>query len=405
MKIGCPVVGINDSGGARIQEGVVSLGLYGDIFYRNVMAQRRRAADLADHGAVRRRRRLLPRDHRLHGDGRPEVVHVHHRSRRHQDRHRRGRHAGGPRRRAHPQHEVGQRALPGRRTRPTPSTTSRRCCRTCRATTSRTRRPTTSRPMPRDHRRGPRARHVRPRLGQPAVRHAHRDRARRSTTASSSRCRRCSRRTSSCGFGRVEGRSVGRRGQPADAVRRDPRHRRVGEGRALRAHLRRVQRAGADLRRRARLPARHLAGVGRHHPARRQAHLRLRRGDRAQGHRHHPQGVRRRLRRHGLQAPRRRHQPRLADRADRRDGRAGRGQHPLPPRARRRRRRRRATSARSSSQEYEDHLANPYIAAERGYVDSVIPPSYTRSYVVKALRALRTKRQTLPPKKHGNIPL
>ena len=56
-------------------------------------------------------------------------------------------------------------------------------------------------------------------------------------------------------------------------------------------------------------------------------------------------------------------------------------------------------------QEYEDHLANPYIAAERGYVDSVIPPSYTRAYVVKALRALRTKRQTLPPKKHGNIPL
>ncbi|MDQ1618722.1 MAG: propionyl-CoA carboxylase beta chain [Actinomycetota bacterium] len=56
-------------------------------------------------------------------------------------------------------------------------------------------------------------------------------------------------------------------------------------------------------------------------------------------------------------------------------------------------------------QSYEDTLANPYIAAERGYVDSVIPPSYTRSYVVKALRALRTKRETLPPKKHGNIPL
>jgi propionyl-CoA carboxylase beta chain len=55
--------------------------------------------------------------------------------------------------------------------------------------------------------------------------------------------------------------------------------------------------------------------------------------------------------------------------------------------------------------EYEDHLANPYIAAERGYVDSVIPPSYTRSYVAKALRTLRGKRETLPPKKHGNIPL
>jgi propionyl-CoA carboxylase beta chain len=48
--------------------------------------------------------------------------------------------------------------------------------------------------------------------------------------------------------------------------------------------------------------------------------------------------------------------------------------------------------------DYEDQLANPYIAAERGYVDSVIPPSYTRSYVIKALRALRTKRQSLPPK-------
>jgi propionyl-CoA carboxylase beta chain len=55
--------------------------------------------------------------------------------------------------------------------------------------------------------------------------------------------------------------------------------------------------------------------------------------------------------------------------------------------------------------EYEDTLANPYIAAERGYVDSVIPPSYTRSYVIKSLRTLRTKRETLPPKKHGNIPL
>jgi propionyl-CoA/long-chain acyl-CoA carboxylase carboxyl transferase subunit len=56
-------------------------------------------------------------------------------------------------------------------------------------------------------------------------------------------------------------------------------------------------------------------------------------------------------------------------------------------------------------QEYEDTLYNPYIAAERGYVDSVIPPSYTRGYVARALRLLRDKRETLPPKKHGNIPL
>jgi propionyl-CoA carboxylase beta chain len=56
-------------------------------------------------------------------------------------------------------------------------------------------------------------------------------------------------------------------------------------------------------------------------------------------------------------------------------------------------------------QQYEDTLANPYIAAERGYVDAVIPPSQTRAQVTRALRTLRTKRETLPPKKHGNIPL
>jgi propionyl-CoA carboxylase beta chain len=56
-------------------------------------------------------------------------------------------------------------------------------------------------------------------------------------------------------------------------------------------------------------------------------------------------------------------------------------------------------------QEYEDTLVNPYIAAERGYIDSVIPPAHTRSFVIKSLRMLRNKRQALPPKKHGNIPL
>ncbi|KQO41921.1 MULTISPECIES: acyl-CoA carboxylase subunit beta [unclassified Aeromicrobium] len=55
--------------------------------------------------------------------------------------------------------------------------------------------------------------------------------------------------------------------------------------------------------------------------------------------------------------------------------------------------------------EYEDTLCNPYVAAERGYIDGVIEPSQTRAEVTKALRLLRTKRETLPPKKHGNIPL
>ena len=56
-------------------------------------------------------------------------------------------------------------------------------------------------------------------------------------------------------------------------------------------------------------------------------------------------------------------------------------------------------------QEYEDHLANPYLAAERGYVDTVIQPHETRVEIIRALRLLRSKRAILPPKKHGNIPL
>ncbi|HVL84961.1 MAG TPA: acyl-CoA carboxylase subunit beta [Pseudonocardia sp.] len=56
-------------------------------------------------------------------------------------------------------------------------------------------------------------------------------------------------------------------------------------------------------------------------------------------------------------------------------------------------------------QEYEDTLCNPYIAADRGYIDGVIPPSHTRGYVGRALRMLATKREAVPPRKHGNIPL
>ena len=45
------------------------------------------------------------------------------------------------------------------------------------------------------------------------------------------------------------------------------------------------------------------------------------------------------------------------------------------------------------------------LAAERGYIDAVIQPHETRGEIVRALRLLRSKRETLPPKKHGNIPL
>ena len=55
--------------------------------------------------------------------------------------------------------------------------------------------------------------------------------------------------------------------------------------------------------------------------------------------------------------------------------------------------------------EFREKFANPYVAAARGYVDEVIEPRETRPKLIQALRALATKRDTCPPKKHGNIPL
>jgi acetyl-CoA carboxylase carboxyltransferase component len=56
-------------------------------------------------------------------------------------------------------------------------------------------------------------------------------------------------------------------------------------------------------------------------------------------------------------------------------------------------------------EDYQNRFANPYIAAERGYIDDVIEPKETRPALIRALRLARNKRQTLPPRKHGNIPL
>ncbi|MBK6751865.1 MAG: acyl-CoA carboxylase subunit beta [Acidobacteria bacterium] len=55
--------------------------------------------------------------------------------------------------------------------------------------------------------------------------------------------------------------------------------------------------------------------------------------------------------------------------------------------------------------EFEDKFANPYVAAERGYIDEVIEPRFTRPKLIRALSMLQNKRDTNPPKKHGNIPL
>ncbi|MBN2366554.1 MAG: acyl-CoA carboxylase subunit beta [Calditrichaeota bacterium] len=61
--------------------------------------------------------------------------------------------------------------------------------------------------------------------------------------------------------------------------------------------------------------------------------------------------------------------------------------------------------ARELEEDYKDKFANPYVAAKRGYVDDIIEPRRTRFRIIKALEMLKNKRDTLPMKKHGNIPL
>ncbi len=56
-------------------------------------------------------------------------------------------------------------------------------------------------------------------------------------------------------------------------------------------------------------------------------------------------------------------------------------------------------------EEYTERYANPYVAAERGFVDDVIDPQETRKVLVQALKILRTKKEDLPRRKHGNVPL
>src|SRR5881392_562738 len=64
-----------------------------------------------------------------------------------------------------------------------------------------------------------------------------------------------------------------------------------------------------------------------------------------------------------------------------------------------------ASARRSRINELEEKFANPYVAAERGFIDEVIEPAETRPKLIRALALLENKRDTNPPKKHGNIPL
>ena len=208
-----------------------------------------------------------------------------------------------------------------------------------------------------------------------ALRHQGRHQRRSWTTATSSRCSEHyaaeHRRRASRGSAAVP--SASSANQPAvlaGCLDIDASH----QGRALRALLRLLQHPARHVRRRARLPAGHGAGVRRHHHARRQAALCVLRSDRAEGDRHHAQGLRRRVRRDGVASTSAATSTSPIPTAEiavmgpdgavniiftRRDPQAegpGRGER------------------RSSSTSIASKFANPYKAAELGYIDEVIMP-------------------------------
>ena len=400
MKVGAPIVGLNDSGGARIQEGVASLGGYAEIFLRNVLAsgvvpqisvilgpcaggavyspaitdftvmvEGTSYMFVTGPNVVRAVTHEVVDADALGGaavhTGRSGVAHLAAVDEAEAM-------ASVRRLLAHlPQNNLADAPLVETRDRATAWTSS-----STRSSPTSPRKPYDMHDVLAPHR------------------------GRRATSSRSSRAGPPT--SSSASPGSAGARR--RRGAAAGGAGRRARHRRVREGRAIRPDVRRLQRAAGHVRRRAGFPARRRAGARRDHPPRCEAALCVLRGDGAQGDGHHAQGVRRRVRRHEQQAHPRRLQPRLAQRRDRGDGRRGRGEHHLQGSDRRRRRSRRgavaprrglrgassrirtsppgaATSTRSSSR------------ARRG-------PGSSR-----ALEMLADKHDTNPRKKHGNIPL
>jgi propionyl-CoA carboxylase beta chain len=189
------------------------------------------------------------------------------------------------------------------------------------------------------------------------------------------------------------------RRQPAAGPGRLPRHQELDQGRALRALLRRLQHPGGDLRRRARLHARHRAGIRRHHQARRQAALRLRRVHGAEGHRDHPQGLRRRLRRDGSKHLR--GDVNFAWPSAEIAVMGPKGAVEIIFREEK------GDPAKLAAREaeYKAKFANPFVAGARGFIDDVIMPHETRKRICRSLAMLRDKKLENPWRKHGNIPL
>ena len=209
------------------------------------------------------------------------------------------------------------------------------------------------------------------------------------------------------GFGRVEGRTVGIVANQPEPDGGHPEHRREREGRALRALLRRVLDPDPHPRRRARLPPRHRAGVSGRDPPRREAAVRVCRSDRAARHHHHPQGLRRRVHRDGLKEMGADFNIAWPTAEIAVMGGAGAVNILY---------RKELAAAEAAGEDvealrakltakYTADVTSPFLAAERGEIDNVLEPAGTRLAVIKALRGLRGKRDELPAKKHGNIPL
>ena len=401
MNLGAPIVGLNDSGGARIQEGVLSLGGYADIFLRNTLAsgvipQISAIMGPCAGGAVYSPAitdfTIMVREHELH---------VRHRAGCHQDGHPRRSHEGGARRRHDAQRHERRRALRGRRRSRVPALIRELLSfLPSNNLDDPPRRRSTDSPGPR----GRGARSPRPGGAQPAVRHARRDSHRGRRRGFPRGAPSTTRRTSIVGFARLDGRIRGHRRQPAGRARRDARYRRVGQGRARFVRFcdafniplvtfedvpgflpGTAQEYGGIIKHGAKLLfAFAEATVPKVTVITRKAyggaycvmsskHIRTDFNyawPTAEIAVMGPEGAVNILYKRELEA--------AADQAKVRAEKVA---------------------------EFREKFANPYIAASRGFVDEVIQPRETRRKLIAALRNLDTKRVKNPPKKHGNIPL
>ena len=206
------------------------------------------------------------------------------------------------------------------------------------------------------------------------------------------------------GFGRLRGRTVGVvANQPsvmAGVLDIDA----SDKAAALRPLLQRLQHSAGHAGRYPRVPARRGPGIRRHHPARRQAAVRLFGRHRSENHRDPAQGLWRRVHRHVRQGSGRGLHRGVALGRDCGHGSGSGSRNHFPPRIWRKAADREARRDELIRQ-YRETFYTPYVAAGHGLVDDIIEPAQTRGYIADALEALITKRDWRPQKKHGLTPL